>query len=231
MKFVSNRFSKRLLFNWGLFACFLVSLTGCGESRKAVSAKLVGVTDGDSITVVLNGRETEIRLYGIDAPESRQAHGRESTRALREILTGHDLTIRSMTEDRYGRTVALVFADGKNVGEAMVTGGAAWVYARYCDADFCERWRKSEQKARKAGLGLWRDAAPQPPWDWRTSNRWKQAPADAKASGGVYSANVKSRVFHRHTCKDYRCKNCTLFFTDRGQAVSAGFKPCGLCKP
>ena len=227
-------FIKKISSHLALFVLLIACITACGESRKTLPARLVSVTDGDSINVVLQDKETEIRLYGIDAPEIRQTHGKESAQALKELLASRKLTVTPVTEDSYHRIVALIFADRTNVGAAMVANGQAWVYTKYCTESFCIRWQKNEKKARKAKRGLWRDTSPQAPWEWRTTQRWKQAvtiPEIPKTIGMAYSGNVKSRVFHRSTCKDYHCKNCTQFFTDRKQALAAGFKPCGICKP
>lgn len=203
------------------------------EAMNTLPARLVKVIDGDSIAVTLNGRETEIRLYGIDAPEYRQAHGDEATQALRRLLAGRALSIRPVTQDAYRRTVALVFADGTDVGEAMIAEGRAWVFTRYCEEAFCERWRERELQARAAGLGLWRDAAPVSPWAWRAADRQGQSRQALMpdTAAGEYRGNARSHVFHRPGCKSYHCKNCTIPFSDRGEAVAAGFRPCGICKP
>ena len=135
------------------------------------SAQLLRVKDGDSIVVNLKGRETEVRLYGIDAPEFGQAYGEQSTKAFRKLLAAHEVGIKPVTTDQYGRTVAIVFADGKNICEAMVADGRAWVYTKYCTKSFCGKWRKDEENARKARLGLWKKDLPRPPWEWRKNKR------------------------------------------------------------
>lgn len=47
----------------------------------------------------------------------------------------------------------------------------------------------------------------------------------------VYHGNVRSRKFHRPSCRYYDCKKCTARFTSREQALKAGYVPCGVCKP
>ncbi len=221
---------KRLLC-LALLALLPILFTACRESGKMSSAQLIYVKDGDSIVVNLKGRETEVRLYGIDAPEFGQAYGEKSTKALRKLLADHEVGIEPVTTDRYGRTVALVFADGKNVCETMVADGRAWVYTKYCTKSFCSKWRKDEENARKARLGLWKKDLPRPPWEWRAHHRQQALAAIPGEKEEPYSGNVKSGVFHRSGCKGYHCKNCTRFFTDRKQAIEAGFRPCGSCQP
>ena len=123
--------------------------------------------DGDTIKVVINGKEEKIRLYGIDTPEKKQAYGQAATAAIKQILTGRDIKIKTMTKDKYGRSVAMVYADGKNVNEIMVKAGYAWVYRKYCKDDFCNDWLKYEKQAKKTNRALWQDGNPEPPWEWR----------------------------------------------------------------
>lgn len=47
----------------------------------------------------------------------------------------------------------------------------------------------------------------------------------------VYHGNVRSKKFHRPSCRYYDCKNCTARFTSREQAIQAGYVPCKVCKP
>ena len=77
------------------------------------------------------------------------------------------------TVDQYGRTVALVFIDGTNLNEQIVAHGHGWVYRKYCKANYCNDWLKLEATARDAQVGLWENASPMPPWDWRAEQRGK----------------------------------------------------------
>jgi endonuclease YncB( thermonuclease family) len=121
------------------------------------------VVDGD--TVYLSDG-AKIRLYGIDCPERRQPYGLKARDALATMAAG-PVRIQKMDVDRYGRTVAVVWIDGRNVNRAMVEAGAAWVYDRYCRADFCDAWRTLETEARTHRRGLWSDPDALPPWEWR----------------------------------------------------------------
>lgn len=68
-------------------------------------------------------------------------------------------------KDRYGRNVGAVTCDGVNANEKMVESGLAWVYTQYAAAN--SPLFRLEQQARLAKRGLWRDANPVPPWEWR----------------------------------------------------------------
>jgi endonuclease YncB( thermonuclease family) len=81
--------------------------------------------------------------------------------------------VRPQTTARYGRTVARVICDGTDANAEMVRAGMAWVFDKYVT----DRSLYSVQaEAREARRGLWADAAPVPPWEWRQS-RGGQLPA------------------------------------------------------
>lgn len=135
--------------------------------KKVHGVKVIGYMDGDTIKVVRNGKQEKIRLYGIDTPEKKQAYGQAATAAIKQILTGRDIKIEIIDHDRYGRAVAMVYADGKNVNEIMVKGGYAWVYRKYCKDSFCNDWLEHEKQAKQSKRALWKDSNPEPPWEWR----------------------------------------------------------------
>lgn len=136
-----------------------------------LTGRVVGVSDGDTITVLDASRQQhKVRLQGIDAPESRQAFGNVSKRGLSDLVAGRQVEGRFDKEDRYGRLLGVVFEGGQDVNLAMVSRGLAWHYTFYQrDQSILDRQRYAlaQQQARQAGLGLWRDAQPTPPWDFR----------------------------------------------------------------
>jgi endonuclease YncB( thermonuclease family) len=199
--------------------------------------KVVGVADGDTVTVLAEGNNTvKVRLYGIDAPESRQDFGNKAKQTLASLVFGKVVDVEPIDQDRYGRTVARIFVDGQDVCEALVRAGMAWVYRIYCrEKPTCDNWLALEQEARLAGVGLWAGPSPQAPWEWRRGGGVKShapalAPKQQAVSSGVYHGNGKSRVFHRPGCR-HHCKNCVESFEKREDAIGAGYKPCQICRP
>jgi micrococcal nuclease len=91
-------------------------------------ARVVGVTDGDTLTVLTAGKkQVKIRLHGIDAPETGQDYGQRAKQAASELAFGKEVTIRPVDTDRYERTVAeVILPDGKSLNREMVAQGAAW---------------------------------------------------------------------------------------------------------
>jgi endonuclease YncB( thermonuclease family) len=88
-------------------------------------ARVVGITDGDTITVLaVNKQQHRIRLWGIDAPEAGQPFGARAKQAASEMAFGQTVTIRARDTDRYGRTVAeVILPDGASMSQEMVATG------------------------------------------------------------------------------------------------------------
>ena len=146
----------------------LIVFLCCPLTAHAWMAKVVSVTDGDTIKVFnVKYGQVKIRLYGIDTPEKGQPYGKAAGKHLASLIAGATVDIESVTTDRYGRTVAIVWSNEGNINEQMVRAGYAWVYRKYCDRDFCADWLQLEDKARSSRIGLWQEPSPIPPWEWR----------------------------------------------------------------
>ena len=137
------------------------------QAPREFTATVQRVTDGDTIIVRTNDFEDiKIRLYGIDAPESKQKGGAEAVAALRP-LQGQIVTVTEMDTDRYGRTVGLVELDGVSVNLGLVAQGHAWHYPQYCKQELvCGQIKAAEGEARQKKAGLWA-GSPVEPWKWR----------------------------------------------------------------
>ncbi len=123
------------------------------------------VSDGDTITVLQNGKGERIRLHGIDCPEKRQAFGTRAKQFTSTLVFGNTVTVQVVDRDRYGRTVGVVLLpDGRSLNHELVRAGLAWMYRRYTND---QSLSDLEEEARVARRGLWADAEPVPPWEWR----------------------------------------------------------------
>ena len=173
---------KSLLYVVALSLCLWLAFPA---PALAFSARASRVHDGDTVTVTSeDGAATRVRLYGIDAPEYKQSYGREAKTALARLVRRKTLDVERVDTDRYGRTVALLrLPDGTLVNETLVAEGAAWYYGEFCKReDPCQRMSALEQQARAERLGLWAQADPQRPSDWRREHKkgeWYAAPARA----------------------------------------------------
>ncbi len=137
----------------------------------SIQGKVVGVSDGDTITVLDAAKvEHKIRLSGIDAPEKAQPYGDRSKQHLSNQVFGKSVDIEWNKTDRYGRTIGKVMVGGQDANLSQIRAGLAWHYKQYeMEQPAGERaaYALSEQEARGRRLGLWLDAKPTPPWDFR----------------------------------------------------------------
>ena len=102
------------------------------------SGKVIGVADGDTITVLRDKQPQKIRLYGIDCPEKRQPFGNKAKQFTSELVFGKVVEIEPIATDRYGRTVAFVRIENITVNEELIKEGLGWVYMRYCKLPLCD---------------------------------------------------------------------------------------------
>ncbi len=146
---------------------------------SAVKGDLIGgrvleLHDGDTLSLRLDsGEVARLRLWGVDAPELAQAHGRDALAALGRLAgPGTEVTVELVNYDQFGRLVGQLRRRGETepVNRLLVAEGLAWVFGRYCDAEECRLWQADQNAARQRGLGLWAEAEPQPPWLWRKDN-------------------------------------------------------------
>lgn len=139
--------------------------------------RLVRAADGDSFTLKDDrNQNVDVRLYGVDAPESSQRFGKQSREHLLQMLKGRTLRLKTLYRDNYKRAVAIVYLtenghiDARSVNQRQVQAGMAWVYDYFCTSDICNTWKLEEAMARKQKIGLWKDSNPTPPWQWRHAN-------------------------------------------------------------
>jgi micrococcal nuclease len=218
-----SKIAHRTLLAALLYFVFLV----CSVHAQTITGKVVGVADGDTITVLQDRTQFKIRLYGIDTPERGQDFGNKAKQFISGMVFGKQVQVLQKDKDRYGRVVGMVFVGKACVNQEIVRAGFAWVYNRYCKDSVCSQWRDLENQARQSNIGLWSHPDPIPPWDYRKGDR-----GGAKVIlGGKYHGNTSSHVFHQSSCKHFNCKNCTKVFNSREAAIKAGYRPCGGCRP
>jgi micrococcal nuclease len=137
------------------------------DAREAFNATVMKVIDGDSLLITTGGRNIEVRLYGIDAPEYKQPFAEEAKKYIRQWIGWQRVMVQPEYVDSYGRTVAVVVRGEQVLNRDLVQAGLAWVYPRYCRKDVCKIWKEKENKARSEKKGLWHDRQPIAPWTWK----------------------------------------------------------------
>lgn len=140
--------------------------------------KVVKVTDGDTITVLVGNDQIKIRLSEIDAPERGQDFGTKSKDALADLVFEKEVRVVTHGKDRYGRVMGDVFVGETNVNQKLVEDGWAWNYLKYSKS---KRLAELETNARETKKGLWAAKAPIAPWDYRAEEARKRAEKKAKS--------------------------------------------------
>lgn len=148
---------------------------------KEIPASVQHVVDGDTIHVRVQegvqvgglgrGSNVKVRIVGIDAPESCQPWGKESTKALRQMLPlGSVVLLKPTGVDKYGRLLSDVYVGDatngnvSNVAAAMVASGNAW---NWIERNGSGRYADEERRARGSSSGLWQDGSALRPSEFR----------------------------------------------------------------
>ena len=153
------------------FLVATIGASGCHRrpSREPFDARVVGISDGDTITVLAGTTQVNVRLNGIDCPEKGQPFGARAKQLTSELAFGKTVTVRPAGTDRYGRTLGeVLLPDGRALNRELVAAGMAWHYAQYSKDETLARL---ERQARAAGLGIWSEARPVAPWEFRAASR------------------------------------------------------------
>ncbi len=163
---------------WCVIMLLILLSAGSPVAAETLRGMVKAVHDGD--TVVLVGRGTgrvTVRLYGVDAPETRkpdspgQPFGSQAKRVLMFKVLGKEVTAEVQDRDQYGWTVGVLQLAGRDINAEMVSEGMAWAYRQFLSAPYASRYIQLEEQARRQRRGLWRDANPQPPWEFRRGQK------------------------------------------------------------
>jgi endonuclease YncB( thermonuclease family) len=182
--------------------CAFAAHTFAADGRPAVlRGQVVAVGDGDSLTLRVGNEKVKVRLAQIDAPELAQPYGRESKDALAAMVSKRMVRAEVIELDRYGRSVAEVYLNGRHINRDMVELGYAWAYTKYSRSIHV---LELEDAARAAGRGLWqlpedqRDA----PWEWR--HRRGNRPRVTQTDPTEFACGVKRRCREMTSCAEAR---------------------------
>lgn len=198
---------------------------------ETFQGKVVTVKDGDSIVVRRDGKEVQVRLNGVDAPEKGQAFGNRARKFTQAACYNSIVTVREVGLDRYGRTLAeVILPDGRSLNQEIVRSGYAWWFRRYSDDEVLKRL---EEEARREKRGLWVGRNPIPPWEYRhpssgdTATQQSPAapPAQAASEDTIVYVTPSGAKYHAKTCKTLNGKGAALPYS---QAVGK-YEPCEIC--
>ncbi len=136
-------------------------------NSQSFEAKVLKVVDGDTINVLSKGKKLKIRLFGIDAPESKQEFGTQSRIFLQNKILNKAVKLDCKNKDMYERLLCRVEFKGEDINKLMVKSGYAWAYSHYSDI-----YVEDQSYAKKQKLGLWKGKNPVEPYKWRKQNKF-----------------------------------------------------------
>jgi len=155
-----------------LWLLLFSSLYSAAAYADTLTGKVIHIADGDTVTIIANNSQHRIRLLGIDAPEKTQAYGKQSRVALNRAINGKYVTVEWNKRDDYGRIIGKVVYNGIDINLQQIQKGMAWHYTyfeREQEPEDRSRYAQAEYQAQRDKLGLWQDAKPTPPWQYRRS--------------------------------------------------------------
>lgn len=200
------------------------ALAGLGGRFEA---RVVNVLDDDTFEVVTTyRRRVRIRLEGIDCPERGEPFSNVARSFTRQLAFDKTVQVEVRDVDRYGRLVARVTSEGKDLSQALIAVGLATDYTVF---RFDPMLDEAERRARAERRGMWAQGLPRAPTAERGPSPSTPRAVVASDLAGPFYGNVRSRVYHAPTCRNARCKNCTREFRTQEEAQAAGFRAAGDC--
>jgi endonuclease YncB( thermonuclease family) len=221
---------------------FTIAIALASYAAAAPFYGLAQAKDGDSLMV----GQTEVRLFGIDAPEYDQSCkrggadwscGAEAADRLSRLVTGKDLRCTSVSIDQHGRTLARCTVGAVDVNRTMVATGFAVAYRRY-STDYVS----AEQSAKANKRGIWAGSFELPsdyrhegvpmvrsPVVQRSRGRVSQI-ARAQPSETSYGCSIKGNrgsngwIYHLPGMPYYSRTKAEQMFCSEGAAQAAGYR-------
>jgi len=151
----------------------LISGTAFGEPSNCVKGTVTHVDDGDTAKVrKTNGDVLNVRFYGVDSPEKiwpgrwpAQAFSSEAKTFMESLILDKSVCVRLTGDQTYKRVVGEIFLRDKSVSREIVKAGLAWWNTKYAPND--KTLKRLQQSARDTRKGLWVQANPEAPWEYR----------------------------------------------------------------
>jgi len=159
-----------------LFALSLLALSLLSGPRLALAGftpmdgKITRVLNGDTIQFQFKKHSFRLQLYGIDAPEEGQPQALAAKKYLENLALLKPAHVQVLSKDLYKRYIAKVtLSPQSDLSQEMVKAGYAWWYRKYAPKETA--LKEFETQAKKQKLGIWNEASPTPPWEFREHTR------------------------------------------------------------
>ncbi len=202
--------------------------------NKSLSYSVVRVIDGDTVVLLMDGKETKVRLIGVDTPETVhpskpvEAYGKEASRFTENLLKGEavylDYEAGPSKLDKYGRLLAYLYRapDGLFINLEIVRQGYGHAYTKFPFKDM-EVFRHYERRAREAEKGLWAvEVLPGEP-----SPVTITPPQQSEKDVTVYITKT-GKCYHSGGCGSLSRSRIPI---SKADAMKQGYRPCKRCNP
>ena len=183
-----------------LSLAFLLLVSG-SASAGTLFGTVSEIHDGDTITIICLKRPLEIHLMGIVAPEKEQPYSEVARQHLSDLILNKQVVVETSGLGENMLIVGRVFLKEADVGAQMLRDGAAWYdkpYDTILSEDQRQIYAACETAARSERRGIWQDANPLPPWEFKEGLRLpepsKSSPTvnTPPASQGIKKAGLTS---------------------------------------
>ena len=187
-------------------------------TQDAKKYKVIRVVDGDTFVVDYNGTEEKVRLIGIDTPESVHPDADRNTAAgitasdyTKSLLKGKsvELEFDVQQRDKYGRLLAYAYVDGYMLNKKLLQDGYAVIATYPPNVKYVDEFKAISGYQSAFGK------------------------VDTDVSEATYIGNKNSKKFHYSSCSSVKdmAEHNKIGIEERDDAISAGYSPCGRCKP
>jgi endonuclease YncB( thermonuclease family) len=143
------------------------------QSRNSIEGKVISVENGDTIIVKVDGKEPntyQVKLQAVDAPDIGQPYFENARKSLSKLVHKKEVKVAIQTVYAPGMIIGTVYRDDRDVGLELLEKGMAWHFKRFANQQpngERKSYADAQEYASTAGLGLWSDDRPTPPWVFR----------------------------------------------------------------
>lgn len=191
------------------------SNTNCHVEESAICTKVV---DGDTIELN-NGKK--VRFVGVNTPERGVEGYITSKNFVQKLCLNKEVGLdidNSKHSDKYGRTLAVVIVDGKNLNEMLLKEGLAEIMYIPPSEFYPYDWANSDTHVADTH---------------RSSSSGSSTSSDSSSGSGSYVGNSNTGKFHMAGCSSVSkmSEKNKVFFSSRNEAINQGYVPCKICNP
>ncbi len=176
------------------------------HGNTTIAASVLGVVDGDTVHILVEGRQFTVRMLSIDTPETHyEGHsqgywGEQAAQNLQKLVgavpTDGTIELEADPCDNYGRVLAHVSIRNVNLNLEQLKAGMAVNYCIAPNLKHCAEYAPVVQNAMDHRLGIFADSSLELPYLWRraVSGRVPDKYVGSLASKLVYAPTEEDRV-------------------------------------